>query len=65
MIQMATATVLFSSVFINWLSNTQGYLEVEFQMPSEPFVAYDYVEIGVTPLVQEEGCCCYQTLDGT
>lgn len=65
MIQMATATVPFSSVFTNWPSNTQGYLEVEFQMPSEPFVAYDYVEIGVTPLVQEEGCCCYQTLDGT
>ena len=59
LIQMATATVPFSSVFTNWPSSTQGYLEVEFQMPNEPFVAYDYVEIGVTPLVEPTGCCCF------
>ncbi|MBG80423.1 MAG: hypothetical protein CMJ39_06925 [Phycisphaerae bacterium] len=64
MIQMATAAVPFASVFTNWPTSPVGYLEVEFQIPDEPFVAYDYVEIGITPLVEPEGCCCFRDPDG-
>jgi len=61
LIQEATATIPFGDVFPNWSSGDQtGWLQVDFQMPDEPFVAYDYVELNITPLIDPEGCCCYQ-----
>jgi hypothetical protein len=61
LIQEATAVIPFADVFPNWSGGDQtGYLKVEFQMPSEPFVAYDYVELSIAPLIDPEGCCCYQ-----
>jgi hypothetical protein len=63
LIQEATATIPFASVFPNWPASTQGWLRVDFQMPSEPFTAYDYAEIAISPLV-EVGCCCIEDAAG-
>ena len=65
LIQEATAVIPFADVFPNWSGGDQtGYLKVEFQMPNEPFVAYDYVELSIAPLIDPEGCCCYQDESG-
>ena len=48
LIQEATAVIPFADVFPNWSGGDQtGYLKVESQMPNEPFVAYDYVELSM------------------
>ena len=65
LIQEATAVIPFADVFPNWSGGDQtGYLKVEFQMPNEPFVAYDYVELSIAPLIDPEGCCCYEDESG-
>lgn len=65
LIQEATAVIPFADVFPNWSGGDQtGYLKVEFLMPDEPFVAYDYVELSISPLIEPEGCCCYQDASG-
>ena len=63
LVQMATAPVPFSAVFPNWPTSTNGYLKVTFELPTEPFLAFDYAELAITPLVDPQGCCCF--FDGT
>ncbi len=61
LIQEATAVIPFADVFPNWGGGDKsGFLMVEFLMPDEPFVAFDYVELSIAPLIEPEGCCCYQ-----
>lgn len=52
LIQEATATLDFGSVFTDGGSVWRGALNVDFLAPNEPFTAFDYVELSTTPLVQ-------------
>ena len=64
-IQRATAAIDFEMVFPGWSSgSTDGYVEISFDLPLDPFVAYDYAELSITPLVTTDGCCCFPGLDG-
>ena len=51
LIQAASPSLKFSDVFtVNGAGNYDGYLEVDFIAPVEPYTAFDYVEIGVKPI---------------
>lgn len=52
LIQEATATLTFGSVFTDGGSVWRGALNVDFLAPNEPFTAFDYVELSTKPLVQ-------------
>ena len=58
LIQAAFATLAFADVFTLNGAGTHynGYVEVDFDAPSEPYTAFDYVELSVTALsVPEPG----------
>lgn len=63
LIQEVTAVIPFAAVFPNWPTSTDGYLSVEFTMNLEPFTAYDFAELSITPLVPS-GCCCVEISPG-
>jgi hypothetical protein len=54
LIQGAFSTLDFSDVFTANGTNWDGYLEVDFVAPNEPYTAFDYVELSVDPLVVPE-----------
>lgn len=50
LIQSAFATLAFDDVFIAALGGWNGKLGVDFQAPNEPYTAFDFVELSVTPI---------------
>lgn len=50
LIQSTFATLAFDDVFIAALGGWDGKLGVDFQAPNEPYTAFDFVELSVTPI---------------
>jgi len=51
LIQGAFATLSFADIFTyNGVDGYDGYVEVDFRANNEPYTAFDYVELSVTPL---------------
>ncbi|NJN51263.1 MAG: PEP-CTERM sorting domain-containing protein [Gammaproteobacteria bacterium] len=50
LIQSAFATLAFADVFTSALGGFSGYLAVNFNAPNEPYTAFDFVELAVTPI---------------
>lgn len=51
LIQAATATLGFNEVFSPIIGGYNGYVQVHFQAPNEPYTAFDYTELSLIPLV--------------
>lgn len=51
LIQGSFATLDFYDVFTWNGSDWEGYVEVDFDAPREPYTAFDYVELSIDPLV--------------
>jgi len=49
LIQVATASLAFADVFTPTIGGFDGFLKVDFMAPNEPYTAFDYVELSVTP----------------
>lgn len=58
-IQKATAILPFSFVYDSVPGGWSGLVSVQLNAPNEPFIAVDYLEISISPLVLPEGCCCW------
>ena len=64
-LQAVTAELPWSTVMADGGPNFyHGLMDVELHLPSEPFIAVDYAEIGTIPLILPVGCCNY-TIFGT
>ena len=53
-IQVAFAALDFNDVFTPSVGGFDGFLIVDFVAPNEPYTAFDYVEISVTPAAPNE-----------
>lgn len=50
LIQSAFATLAFGDVFTAALGGWDGYLQVDFLAPNEPYTAFDFVELSIDPI---------------
>lgn len=50
LIQSAFATLAFNDVFLAALGGWNGRIGVDFVAPNEPYTAFDFVELSVTPI---------------
>ena len=64
-IQKATAVLPFGFVYQSVAGGWSGVISVRLNAPNEPFIAVDYLEIAIDPLVLPEGCCCWIDENGT